>query len=163
MLGEIIDDAVGLAEWKLKQMVATSQIQYGTEEFPSDLDSPLSTFSSTPSSSPNTLVFTDLAGIQLTDEDTEKDQKETEKLKDESLVKYLFGDISDSESERENLPDPRVNLHDNTNPHEVTELRTPMIPIDVNVIVKTTEETEKSKTELQVKAKRKLLAEVTIV
>ena len=53
--------------------------------------------SSTPGSSPNTLVFNDLAGTQLTDEDTEKDQKEIEKLKDKSLVKYLIGDISESE------------------------------------------------------------------
>ena len=158
VLGEIIDDAVGLAEWKLKQMVATPQIQYGTGEFPSDSGSPLSTFSSTPSSSPNTLAFTDLAGTQLTDEDTEKDQKETEKLKDESLVKYLIGDISESESERENLPDPRANLHDNTNPHEVTELRTPMIPIDVNVIVETTEETEKSKNRVASKGKKKIIS-----
>ena len=154
VLGEIIDDAVGLAELKLKQMVATPQIQYGTGEFPSDSGSPLSTFSSTPSSSPNILVFTDLSGTQLTDEYTEKDQKETEKLKDESLVKYLIGDISDSESERENLPDPRV--HDNTNPHEVMELITSMIPIDVNVIMKTTEETEKSKNRVASKGKKKI-------
>ena len=65
-------------------MVVTPQIQYGTGEFPSDSGSPLSTFSSTPSHSPNTLTFIDLAGTQVTDEDTEKDQKETEKLKDES-------------------------------------------------------------------------------
>ena len=156
VLGEIIDDAVGLAEWKLKQMVTTPQIQYGTGEFPSDSGSPLSTFSSTPSSSPNTLAFTDLTGTQLTDEDTEKDQNETEKLKDESLVKYLIGDISDSELERENLPDPRVNLHDKTNLHNVAELRTPMIPIDANIIVETTGETEKSKNRVASKGKKKI-------
>ena len=92
VLNEIGDDTVGLAEWKFKQTVATPQIQYGTEEFPSDLGSPLSTFSSTPGSSPNTLVFNDLEGTHLTDEDTGKDKKFTEKLKDESLVKYLIGD-----------------------------------------------------------------------
>ena len=44
------------------------------------------------------------------------------------------------------------------------ELRTPMIPIDVNVIVETTEETEKSKKQsCKERQKRKLLAEVTIV
>ena len=158
VLNEIVNDAVGLAEWKFKQTVATPQAQYGTGEFPSDFGSPLSTFSSTPGSSPNTLVFNDLAGTQLTDEDTEKDQKETEKLKDESLVKYLIGDISESESERENLPDQRGNLHDNTNLHEVTELRTPMIPIDVHVIVETTEETEKSKNRVASKGKKKIIS-----
>ena len=57
--------------------------------------------------------------------------------KDESLVKYLIGDISESESEQENLPDPGVNsnLHDNINLHYATTIRAPMVPIDVNVIV----------------------------
>ena len=90
VLNEIVDDAVGLAEWKLKQTIATPETQYGTGEFPSDVGSPLSTFSSTPGSSPNTLVFNNLAVTQLTDEDTEKDQKENEKLKDESFSKYLI-------------------------------------------------------------------------
>ena len=62
VLGEIIDDAVGLAEWKLRQKTTASQIQYGTGEFPSDSGSPLSTFSSTPGSSPKTPSFNDLAG-----------------------------------------------------------------------------------------------------
>ena len=74
-------------------------------------------------------------------------------MKDESLVKYLTGDINDSELERENLSDSITNLHDKTNLHDVTKLRTPMIPIDVNVIV----ETGKVKTELQVKVKRSLV------
>ena len=81
VLNEIVDEAVGLAEWKFKPTVATPQIQYGTGEFPSNLGSPLSTFSSTPGSSPNTLVFNDLAGTQLTDEDTEKIKKKLKSLK----------------------------------------------------------------------------------
>ena len=93
VLGEIIDDAVGIAEWKLKQTAVIPQIQYGTGEFPSNSGSPLSTFSSTPGSSPKTLSFNDLAGTQLTDEDMDQNQK------DESLVKYLIGNISESESE----------------------------------------------------------------
>ena len=131
VLGEIIDDAVGLAEWKLKQTTVTPQMQYDTGEFPSDSGSPLSTFSSTPGSSPKTPSFNDLAGTQLTDEDMDQNQK------DESLVKYLIGDISESESEQENLPDPGVNLnlHDNTNLHDATKIRAPMVPIDVNIIV----------------------------
>ena len=39
---------------------------------------------------------------------------------------------------------------------EVIELRTPMIPIDVNVIVETTEETEKSKNRVAIKGKKKI-------
>ena len=71
VMGEIIDDTVGLAEWKLKQK-ATIENQYGAAEFLSDSGSPLSTFSSTPSDSPKT-TFNDLAGTQLTDEESEKE------------------------------------------------------------------------------------------
>ena len=152
VLGEIIEDAVGLAEWKLRQTTVMSQIQYGMGEFPSDSGSPLSTFSSTPSSSPKTPSFQDLAGTQLTDEDTDQNQK------DESLVKYLIGDISELESEQENLPDPRVNsnLHDNTNLHDATRIRAPMVPIDVNIIVETMDETEKNKNRIANKGKKKI-------
>ena len=59
VLGEIIDDAVGIAEWKLKQEAVIPHIQYGTGEFPSNSGSPLSTFSSTPHSCPKTLSFND--------------------------------------------------------------------------------------------------------
>ena len=51
----------GIAEWKLKQVIP--HIQHVTEESPSDSGSPLSTFSSTPSSSPMTLSFNDLAAL----------------------------------------------------------------------------------------------------
>ena len=141
VLGEIVDDAVGLAEWKLRQTTVMSQTQYGMGEFPSDSGSPLSTFSSTPSSSPKTPSFKDLAGTQLTDEDTDQNQK------DENLVKYLIRDISKSESEQENLPDPRVNwnLHENINLHDATRIRAPMVPVDVNIIVEAIDETEKNK------------------
>ena len=152
VLGEIVDDAVGLAEWKLRQTTVMSQIQYGMGEFPSDSGSPLSTFSSTPSSSPKTPSFKDLAGTQLTDEDTDQNQK------DENLVKYLIRDISESESEQENLPDPRVNsnLHDNTNLHEATRIRAPMVLIDVNVIVETIDETDKNLNRIANKGKKKI-------
>ena len=152
VLGEIVDDAVGLAEWKLRQTTVMSQIQYGMGEFPSDSGSPLSTFSSTSGSSPKTPSFKDLAGTQLMDEDANQNQK------DESLVKYLIRDISKSESEQENLPDSRVNLnlHDNTNLHDATRIRAPMVPIDVNVIVETIDETEKNKNRIANKGKKKI-------
>ena len=147
VLGEIFDDAVGLAEWKLWETTVMSQTQYGMGEFLSDSGSPLSTFSSTPGSSPKTPSFKDMAGTQLTDEDT-----------DENLVKYLIGDISKSESEQENLPDPRVNsnLHENTNLHDATRIRAPMVPVDVNVIVETIDETEKNKNRITNKGKKKI-------
>ena len=154
VLGEIIDDAVGLAEWELRQKTTASQIQYGTGEFPSDSGSPLSTFSSMPGNSPKTPSFNDLAGTQLTDENTEKNQN------DESLVKYLIGDISESEPEPENLPDPGVNsnLHENTNPHNPTETRTPMVPIDANIIVETIDETKKNTDRVVNKGKQKIIS-----
>ena len=92
VMGEIIDDAVELVEWKLKAK-ATIENQYGTAEFPSDSGSPLSTFSSTPGDSPKT-PFNDLAGTHLTDEESEKENR-----KDENLVKCLIGEISKSEGE----------------------------------------------------------------
>ena len=151
VLGEIIDDAVGIAEWKLKQTAVIPQIQYGTGEFPSDSGSPLRIFSSTPGSSPKTLSFNDLAGTQLTDEDMDQNQK------DESLVKYLIGDISKSKSEWENLPDLGVksNLQNNTN--DATKIRTPMVPIDVNVIVETVDETKKNKNVIANKGEKKII------
>ena len=152
VFGEIVDDAVGLAEWKLRQTTVLSQIQYGTGEFPSDSGSPPSTFSSKSSSSPKTPSFQDLAGTQFTDEDTDQNQK------DENLVKYLISDISESESEQENLPDPRVNLnlHGNTNLHDATRIRAPMVPTDVNVIVETIDETEKNQNRIANKGKKKI-------
>ena len=70
----------------------------------------------------------------------------------------MIGDISESEPEQENLPDPGVNsnLHENTNSHNPTETGTPMVPIDANTIVETIDETKKN-TELQTRVKRKLL------
>ena len=116
-------------------------------EFPSDSGSPLSTFSSTPSSSPKTPSFNDLAGTQLTDEDMDQNQK------DESLVKYLIGDISESESSESRV---NSNLHDNTNLHDATKIRTPVVPIDVNVTVETIDETEKNKNRIANKGKKKV-------
>ena len=141
VLGEIIDDAVGLAEWKLRQtnncMHRSSMVQENFHLIQVLHSAPFHLCSG---SSPKTPSFNDLAGTQLTDEDTEKNQN------DESLVKYLIGDISESEPEQENLPDPGVNsnLHENTNPHNPTETRTPMVPIDANIIVKTIDETKKN-------------------
>ena len=76
--------------------------------------------------------------------------------KDESLVKYFIGDTSESESEWENLPDPGVksNLHDNTN--NAMKIRTPMVPIDVNIIVETVDKTKKSKNIIANKGKKKI-------
>ena len=150
-MGEIIDDAVGLAEWKLKQK-ATIENQYGTAKFLSDSGSPLSTFSSTPSDSPKTPSFNDLVGTQLTDEESEKENQ-----KDENLVKYLIGEISKSEGE-ENQTDQRVNLnlHDKTNPHATTDIRALMVPIDVNVILETLKETKKKESRVASKGKKKI-------
>ena len=49
---------MGLAEWKIRQKGNNFiEGQYGTAEFPSDSGSPLSTFSSTPNSSPRSINF----------------------------------------------------------------------------------------------------------
>ena len=154
VIDDLINDVIGLAEWKIRQKGNDStQGQYGTAEFPSDSGSPLSTFSSTPNSSPRSLTFNDLAGTQPTD--NEDDQNKSNK--DAESVKYLIREIS--ESEDENLPDPRVslNLHvieDNTNLHDVNQLheinqkRTPMVPIEANFIIETVKESEKVKKRL---------------
>ena len=126
---------MGLAEWKTRQKGNYStQVQYGTAEFPSDSGSPLSTFSFTPNNSHRSLTFNDLPGTQPTDnEDAQKKSN-----KDGELVKYLIGEMS--ESENENLPDPRTNLnlhvidnntklHDDKQLYETTQKRTPMVPI----------------------------------
>ena len=79
-------------------------------------------------------------------------------------MKYLIGEIS--ESEDENLPDPRANLNlhvfeDNTNLHdvnlhEVTQKRTPMVPIEANIIIETVKESEKVKERVVSKGKKKV-------
>ena len=146
VIDDLINDVIGLAEWKIRQKGKDpTQGQYGTAEFPSDSSSPLSTFSSTPNSSPRSLTFNDLAGTQPTD--NEDDQNKSNK--DEELVKYLNGEIS--ESEDENLPDLRANsnlhvtedntnLHDVNQLHEITQKRTPMVPIEANIIIETVKE-----------------------
>ena len=65
-------------------------------------------------------------------------------------------EISVIQNQKENLPDSITNLHDKTNPHDVTKLRTPIIPVDVNMIVETTEENEKSKNRVASKGKKKI-------
>ena len=80
-------------------------------------------------------------------------------------MKYLIGEIS--ESEDENLPNPRANLNlhvieDNTNLHdvnqlhEITQKRTPMVPIEANVIIETVKESEKVKERVVSKGKKKV-------
>ena len=102
-----------------------------------------------------------MAGTQLTD--NEDDQSKSNK--DEELLKYLTGEIS--ESEDENLPDPRVNsklhvtednanLHDVNQLHETTKKRTPMVPIEANVIIETVKESEKVKERVVCKGKKKV-------
>ena len=119
---DLINDVIGLAEWQIRQKGNYStQGQYRTAEFPSDSGSSLSTFSSTPNSSPRSLTFNDLAGTQLTDNEDAQNKSN----KDGELVKYLIGEIS--ESEDENLPDPRANLNlhvigNNTNLHDDKQL-----------------------------------------
>ena len=70
----------------------------------------------------------------------------------------MIGDISESESEQENLPDPRVNsnLHENTYLHDATRIRAPMVPVDVNIIVETIDETKKNKNKIANKGKKKI-------
>ena len=78
VIDDLINDAIGLAEWKIRQKGNNStQGQYGTAEFPSDSGLPLSTFSSTPNSSSRSLTFNDLAGTQPTD--NEDDQNKSDK------------------------------------------------------------------------------------
>ena len=161
VIDDLIDDAVGLAEWKIRQKENNPmQGQYGTAELPSDSGSPLSTFSSTPNSSPRLLTFNDLAGTQSTDNEDFQNQNR----KDGELVKYLIGEIS--ESEDENLLDPRANLNlhvieDNTNLHETNlpeanQERRPMVPIEANVVVEIVGESEKVKQRVASKGKKKV-------
>ena len=162
VIDDLIDDVTGLAEWKIRQKRNDStQGQYGTAEFPSDSGSPLSTFSSTPNSSPRSLTFNDLAGTPLTN--NKDDQNKSNK--DGELVKYLIGEIN--ESEDENLPDLRANLnlhviedntklHDVNQLHETTKKRTPMVPIEANVIIETAKESEKVKERVASKGKKKV-------
>ena len=102
-----------------------------------------------------------MAGTQPTD--NKDDQNKSDK--DGELVKYLIGEIS--ESEDENLPDLRANLNlhvieDDTNPHdvnqlhEITQKRTPMVPIEANVIIETVKESEKVKERVVSKGKKKV-------
>ena len=102
-----------------------------------------------------------MAGTQPTD--NEDDQNKSEK--DGELVKYQIREIS--ESEDKNLPDPRANsnLHvikDDTNPHdvnqlhEITQKRTPMVPIEANSIIETVKESEKVKERVVSKGKKKV-------
>ena len=86
IIDDLIDDVMGLAEWKIRQKGNYSaQGQYRTAQFPSDSGSPLSTFSSTPNSCPRSLTFNDLAGTQLTDNEDAQNKSN----KDGELVKYL--------------------------------------------------------------------------
>ena len=131
------------------------------DEFPPDSGLPLSTFSSTPNSSPRSLTFNNLAGTQLTDNEDAQNKSN----KDGELVKYLIGEIS--ESEDENLPDPRTNLnlhvidnntklHDDKQLYETTQKRTPMVPIETNIIIETVKESEKVKERVVNKGKKKV-------
>ena len=80
-------------------------------------------------------------------------------------MKYLIGEIS--ESEDENLLDPRANLnlhdiedstnlHDANQLHEITQGRTPMIPIEANVIIETVKESENMTERVVSKGKKKV-------
>ena len=102
-----------------------------------------------------------MAGTQPTD--NEDDQNKSNK--DGELVKYLIREIS--ESEDENLPDPQensnlhviednTNLHNTNQLHEITQRRTPMIPIEANVIIETVKESEKVKERVASKGKMKV-------
>ena len=164
LIDEIIDDAIGIAAWKERRckVCPTTPInQYGTDDFPSDSDSPLSTFSSTPNTTPSSATspvtpsFEKLAGTQLMDNKAEVVKSNLEATsKDDKLVKYLIGEISDSEGEKHctkavacvntdekvNI-NPQTNLHE-TNLHEISLHETntvaiPMVPVDANVIIKT--------------------------
>ena len=109
LIDEMIDDAVGIADWKERRgkVHPTTPInQYGTGDFSSDLGSPLSTFSSTPNTipdsatSPVTPSFKELAGTQIMDNESEPGKLNSETTsKDDKLVNYLIGEISDSKEE----------------------------------------------------------------
>lgn len=87
----------------------TPRNQYGTGDFPSDLGSPISTFASTPNTSPSLIAspktpsFEELAGTQVTDDEAEPVQANLKTKSEDPLVKYLIGDISDSEEENQQV------------------------------------------------------------
>ena len=108
LVEEVVDDAVGIAFWKKKRSDSTPPTVYGDGEFPSDSGSPLSTFSSTPNTSPSrsevespkTPSFVDLEGECETDAEIENDACTNSNANtDKDLVKYLIGEISESEDE----------------------------------------------------------------
>ena len=98
LIDEMIDDAVGIATWKEKRgkvHPTTAINQYGTGDFLSDSGSPLSTFSSTPDTTPNlatspvTPLFEDLAGTQIMDNEAEPVKLDSETtLKDDKLLNF---------------------------------------------------------------------------
>ena len=102
-----------------------------------------------------------MAGTQFTDNEDAQNKSN----KNGELVKYLIREIS--ESEDENLPDLRANLnlhvtdnntklHDDKQLHETTQKRTPMVPIETNVIIETVKESEKVKERVVNKGKKKV-------
>ena len=148
--------------------------------FHQDSGSPLSTFSSTPDTTPNsatspvTPTFEELAGAQIMDNEAEPVKLNTETTsKDEKLVKYLIGGISDSEEEnqctnlvacinieeKENM-NPKANLHETNwheiNLHETNTVAVLMVAVNANVIVKTGNESEKNNIQNTSKIKAKV-------
>ena len=63
-----------------------------------------------------------------------------------------------NQNQSKNLLDPRVNssLHENPNLHDAIRERAPMIPIDVNVMVETIDETEKNTNRIANKGKKRI-------
>ena len=183
LIDEIIDDAFGIAAWKGKRgkvCLTTPINQYGTGDFPSDSGSPLSTFSSTPNTSSNSAAtspitpsFEDLADTQITDNEAEPVQLNSE-TKDDELVKYLIGETSDSEEEKHHtnlmacaniedkenanpdLPMIKITEADTTNLHETNIVRAPMVPINANIVVETIAESEKNNIQAMGKGKMKV-------
>ena len=185
LVNEIIDDAVGVAVSKERRgkVYPTKLIdQYGTCDSPSDLGSPLSTFSSTHNTSPGSAVspitpsFDELANSQITDNEAKPAQAKTpeRKSKDDELVKYLIGEISESEDENQqadsiactntqNKNNTNLNSHavkiteaDTTNLHDTNTARTLMVPINANVIVETIAESKKNDNQVASKDKKKI-------
>ena len=156
---EIVNDAIGIGEWKKHRnkactINANTIDVHGNGDFPLDSGSPLSTFSSTPSSfysqSPVTPTFAELEGA-VSNDDTPPTRKE--------MVRHLIDEI-DGRSPDSNpgsmtkqssrLTNPNSNADkENVNPntisnqerHDTNQLvRTNPAPLEVNVVVETVSE-----------------------
>ena len=180
---EIVDDAVGVGEWKKHRsnactFNANTIDVHGNGDFPSDSGSPLSTFSSTlktPSSfhsdSPVTPTFAELEGADSSD-DTPPTRKEVVR----NLMGEIDGDSPDSNpgsmtEQSSMLTNPnsnadKENVNPNTNPNQQKErhdsnqlVRTNPASLEVNVMVETVSESSEKINRIPNKEIKEILSE----